>query len=262
MDKSEIIQQLTHLPWSKQDANMYLTLLHLGGQTAAVVATHIRRHRITVYHALERLTEKGIVESSLRKGAKYYTALAPEALLSKYKTERRRVTSRLDIGIESLESLVPYLQKMEVRDDIGPQIQLFHGKDALKNIYQLSLEASSMYAYYYQPWPVKDRKRLSLIDEWHTAQRVKHKIPVKILIPKTDEGVQFSALKKELKETLVIPTSLFPFKDLTILTDDRMLIFSLADDMGVSIKSRYIAQNQRAIFELAWNGAKTLTNRH
>ncbi len=257
MDYKEIIQQLVDLDWTKQEAQLYVTLLQLGPQPASTVANHLNKNRITIYHALERMVQKRILESSLGRNVYVYSAKSPEILLQQLKDQKNKVLNGLNTEIETLSWLLPQLEQMEVQDAIRPQVQLFHGIEALKNIYQLSLDTEVMYGYY-QPWPADQDKALTEIDNWHLQERIKRKIPAKVIVSSTREGIDYANVKIEMRECFVVPKEILPFDDVTIITDSRMLIFSLSELLGISIKSQYIANKQKAIFNLAWEGAKLL----
>jgi len=141
-----------------------------------------------------------------------------------------------------------------------PVVQVLQGDDALRQIYARSLHTKRMYAYF-RPWSAKEHPELVRTDDWHTAERIKRKIPVQIIVPTTEEGVEFANLQKEWKEVMTVPEGEFPFHDVTVITDDRLLMYSQADRMGIDIKSALIAENQRSIFSLAWETAKRKTQK-
>lgn len=254
MNVNELHQQLEGVGWPKQDAKIYITLLELGSQPASIIANHLKRNRVTTYHALDRLVQKKVVEKSFGKYGAYFKAKSPDIILQQLLEQKNKVVSDLNYEIKGFEWLLPFLNEYKRTDALRPRVQFFHDKP-LKEVYRLSLEAKSMQAYF-QPWPKDQEEELNVLDDWHTQERVKLKIPIKIIIPKTKEGTAFAAIKKDLKETLIVPANLFPFKDVTIITEQRILIFSQAEKLGVSIESKHLADNQKAIFNLVWEGTK------
>lgn len=256
MDQNDLNQQLQGLGWTKEEAKLYIALLELGSQPASIIANHLKRNRVTVYHALDRLVQKRVIEKSYGKNGAYFKAKTPQSVLQQLEEQKNRSLRDLDYEIQGFKWLLPFLNELKLEDAIRPRVQFFHD-EPLKQIYQLSLESKTMMAYF-QPWPKEQERELNAIDDWHTQERVRLKIPVKIIIPKTKEGLAFAQIKKELKETVVVPKELFPFKDITIITDHQLLIFSQLEKLGISIESKHLADNQRAIFSLAWEGAKAL----
>jgi hypothetical protein len=195
----------------------------------------------------------------MQPGGMHFIAVEPRVLLNKIKDKKTEAITNAESQVRAMEWLLPHLEELEKRDFIRPKVQLFHGDEALKNIYEISLISKRMFAYF-EPWPQDTGKHLRDIDDWHTEERVKRKIPVQIIIPDTHEGKSFAAVKKDMKEVVIIPASQFAHKDLTLVTDSHVLIFSLADKLGIAIESLQIAKNQRAIFGLAWRGAKELSS--
>ena len=256
MDQKDLIEQLKGLDWTKQEAELYIALLQLGHQPASVIAQRTTKNRITTYHALERLADKGIIERVAGKGANNYQAKAPKLILQQLEEKRRKHSQEMIHQIESLNWLMPFLGKLEPAEPIKPKVQLFYS-EGLKEIYRISLEAKTMAAYF-QPWNKKEEVHLNQIDDWHTKERVKRKIPVRIIIPKTKAGKEFASIKKELKQSITVSEELFPFQDITIITDEHILIYSQKEKLGISIESKQLAKNQQAIFNLAWEGAKAL----
>ena len=202
--------------------------------------------------------KKGIIKTSILPLGTHFIAIEPRALLNKIKEKKSEVITNAESQIRAMEWLLPHLEELEKKDFIRPKVQLFNGDEALKNIYEISLSSKHMFAYF-EPWPKDTGKHLRDIDDWHTEERVRRKISVQIIIPDTNEGKSFAAVKKGLKEVIVIPASEFTHKDLTLITDTHVLIFSHADKIGIAIESLQIAKNQQAIFKLAWKGAKQLS---
>ena len=132
---------------------------------------------------------------------------------------------------------------------------MFYGDNALRQLYKISLESSEMLAYF-EAWSAAEYPHLIEIDDWHTKARVKAGIPIKIIIPDTKHAARFAKVDMPLKEVAIVPASQFQFKDLTLITDTHMLIYSLPDSMGVAIQSSHIAHNQKQQFLLAWQQAK------
>lgn len=62
--------------------------------------------------------------------------------------------------------------------------------------------------------------------------------------------------KSELREVRIVPPDKFPFQNEINIYGDKVAILSFKDQIGVILESRPIAVTQKAIFELAWIGAK------
>ncbi len=256
MTEKEVQLSLIQIGWSAFDAKMYLKLLETGAQRASTLALHVRRPRVTVYHALERMNAKGLVIKN-RTGSGWQYAATPPQQLKRHAESRFLESQKKNRSIvEYLTLLQPSLESLQRQTFHRPHVEVFEGEDALRNIYDLSLDTKSMVAYF-DPW-APDKSDLQDIDHEHTMRRIEKKIPVRIILPSTKDGLAFASIRKPLKEAIVIPSDRYSFKDITIITDTRVLVFSLRDSMGVSIECANIAQNQKIQFELAWEGAKSM----
>ena len=63
--------------------------------------------------------------------------------------------------------------------------------------------------------------------------------------------------KQELRQTLMIPKNKFSITNEINIYQDKVAIISLGEEkVGVIIKSKQIADTQRAIFNLLWNNLR------
>ena len=255
LSTKEIEATFRSMGWSTEEAKIYLVLLEIGAQPASVVASKLNRNRITVFHAMKRMVKKGILSEFPKKHGTSFAALSPDDLAREFVSFRDEETRRLTQRAELMQDLLPSLYSKVRTQAFTPVVQVLQGDEALRQIYARSLEATRMYAYY-RPWVAEEHPDLVKIDDWHTEERIQRKISVQVIVPTTHEGLAFARLEKELKEVMTVPEGEFPVRDVTIITEDRLLLFSAEDRMGVEIRSAFIAENQRAIFSLAWETAK------
>lgn len=259
IDQNDLITVLNGLQWTEEEATIYVTLLELGRQPASIVANHLGRNRVTVFHALERMAKKGLVRKFPHHAGAQFFATEPAILLQRMEEDQEERRTEAQFRIKTLTSILPHLEAIRSSDIVRPRVQIFHGDNALKEIYKLSLHGKEMLAYF-APWSPATDKRLLEIDDWHTRERVMRKIPVKIITPDTMEGSAFASVRADLKEIRLVPKQHFPHEDITLITDRHMLIFSRGEHLGIAVESSYIASNQRAIFTLAWQGATQLSS--
>jgi sugar-specific transcriptional regulator TrmB len=255
MNTKELLQAFIDTGWTRQEAKLYVLLLELGAQPASVLAKQINKNRVTVLHALERMLSKGWLSKSKATYGWRYSANSPGDILQTLADQRDELHRKTTQKVELFEGLLPSLTKIEGVHFKKPTVEVFYGTSALKQLYALSLESSEMHAYY-EPWDLKTYPELLAADDWHTEQRIKKQISVKIILPGTKHAKRFAEVQKFLKEAVVVPDDMFSMKDITIITDTGLLIYSLEDKMGISIVSSNIAQNQKQQFMLAWKQAK------
>jgi sugar-specific transcriptional regulator TrmB len=128
-----------------------------------------------------------------------------------------------------------------------PEVLFFKGNNALKDIYDLSFNTKKMVAYF-DPWT--DHTNAS-IDEWHKNERMRRQIPIRILVPDSLHGREFAKVKAKYKRSKLCDK--LNFSGMKLVTDDQILNYSDPEKMGVCIKSKFLAQNELAIFDKIWN---------
>lgn len=252
MDDSTLKRAFLDSGWKQQEVMLYLKLLELGEQPASVLASKVQKNRITTYHALERMVEKGWLSKRRQVHGFTYSCNEAENILSNLYNEREILYKKLSREAELFAGILPYLSQIQGSSFKKPVVDTFYGDQSLRQIYTLSLEAKEMFAYY-EPFSSDQYPELLDTDDWHTAERIKRHIPVKIILPNTPNSLDFAAVRKPLKQVKIVQNKEFTFKDLMLITDSRVLIYSLKDKMGVSIQSTNIAHNQIQQFTLLWS---------
>lgn len=115
---------LENIGLTKNQAEVYLTLLKLGSTTAQHIIQECGLHRSPVYDALEKLKEKGLVSFVTKDFKKYFQAAPPKALYS-YLEEKKQELSEAMPQLEVLENMKT--------EDIDASV--FKGKEGLKTIH-------------------------------------------------------------------------------------------------------------------------------
>jgi sugar-specific transcriptional regulator TrmB len=110
-------QQLKDLGLTDNEVRIYLVLLKYGMMNPYALADKTGLHRGYVYDALERMQEKGVVNSILKDGKKHYQATAPENLIE-----------ILKLKLEALQKVVPGLSKLMAVEREDTHVELHKGK--------------------------------------------------------------------------------------------------------------------------------------
>ena len=76
-------------------------------------------------------------------------------------------------------------------------------------------------------------------------------------MPDSETGRERKSLdNKEMRETALVPTSAFDFIPEINIYDNKVMIASWREKLGIIIKSAEIADAMKKIYELAWAEAK------
>lgn len=140
-----MLAQLQEFGLTEIEAKIYLCLLELKESTVLEVARKTAIKRATVHFNIENLIGKGLVSQTRKNSKRLLIAENPEnltILLEKRKSD----ISKLEGGIGSLVSALKThsLKKVE---GFSMQVKYFEGRDAVKAIYNDSLNAKVVRSY-------------------------------------------------------------------------------------------------------------------
>src|SRR5215831_14991907 len=88
-DKSTVIDLLTGLGLSPNEAHTYVALLEIDAVSIRKIAAHTGINRGTTYDALKRLVALGLVSVKQRGSREHYMAESPERILDIIRDKRR-----------------------------------------------------------------------------------------------------------------------------------------------------------------------------
>src|SRR3989338_2255413 len=107
------------------EEKVYLTLLDLGPSLAGLITRKSGIHRRSVYDALERLIQKGLVGYIVKNNRKYFEATDPQRLLDLVKEKEAAV-----------EELLPQLQAKYHKTAEKAETLFYKGKNGLKSVFE------------------------------------------------------------------------------------------------------------------------------
>lgn len=244
---SEMLTQiLQNIGLTEKESKIYLALLQLRDALPSIIAKRSGIKRPTAYVILEQLQKKGLVSYVKRGRTLYFRALNPnnfvEDQYNKYK---------------GLENALPDLLKMHESYVVTPQMSVFESKEGLIKIMEDTLTTRTGLLC----WADVTEAVTSLKDYYPTyiAKKVKRKIFLRGIFCADKLAKRFQEHgEDELREVYLIPKEKFPFKNEINIYDDKVAIISHADQIGIIIQNKNIADTQRSIFELGFEYAKIL----
>ncbi len=116
---NQILQQIG---LSKNEAQIYETLLREGESTVGMIANKSKVHRRNVYDAIKRLIEKGIVFEVLETKENRYQAVNPNKL-----------SELLEEKQSALQKVMPELEALFTRTPPAEAVYIYKGVDGWKN---------------------------------------------------------------------------------------------------------------------------------
>lgn len=237
---------------SKKEAEVYFALLELGSSTVSMISQKAGINRTTGYDILNSLSNKGLVSISGKEPKQEYVAESP-AKIKEYLEKRLADTKHF---IEQAEEIVPELERIHTKEN-RPKIKFYEGKDGLKTVYEDTLTSSE---------PIR---AYATVDDMHKAlpnyfpdyykRRAKRGISIRAIVPETETGKERKEKDKEEKrEIAFVPADKYYFSPEINIYDNKIMIASWREKLGIIIESEEIADAMKKIYELAWSEAKRL----
>ncbi|MBW2977389.1 winged helix-turn-helix transcriptional regulator [Candidatus Woesearchaeota archaeon] len=240
----EILQSLG---LTKNEVEIYITLLTEGESSVNQIATKSGLYRQVCYDALDRLLEKGFVSYILKKHKKYFKALEPE-----------KITDYLEEKKKELNSILPKLKDMSKVEKSETEVETIKGKAVLKTICSDIIKE------------LKEKKQKTLFSLGVDISKSQEfdKIAYKQYILRLKENkFKEKLLAKENAEEFpegpqveckVLPEHLFRANPTSIYGDKVAIIVWGAPTYGIIIKNKEVAEANRKYFEVMWQRAKKI----
>jgi sugar-specific transcriptional regulator TrmB len=229
---------LEHMGLTKIEAKVYLALLENGNQAAGAITKSSGVHRRTVYDAISRLIEKGLVSYIKAGNVKMYQAAHPERLMELLKDQEDHLSKEL-----------PMLEKLYESQPGRHETVFFRGKKGLKTLFddQLKTENSTILVLgattaafdvlqFYFPQFDRTRKEKQIKVQMLFDQRVKGK------------SVKHMPLCQARMITLEHPQDV-----MTCIYGDTVSIVTFTErPFGIVIREQAVADQYRAYFDALW----------
>jgi sugar-specific transcriptional regulator TrmB len=253
MKNQEITLALQTLGLGEKEATVYVALLELGRGTVAQVGRKAGINRTTGYDILGSLANKGLVTISGKEPKSEYSAEPPEAVRAFLEREAEAARER----INKAEAFLPELRAAATMQN-RPRIKFYEGAEGLKHVYEDTLTSTEPIRAYAN---VDDmHKGLPNYFPTYYRRRAAKGIAIRAIVPKTPTGIERATHDTEEKrEIAFVPPDAFYFSPEINIYNNKVMIASWREKLGVIIESAEIADAMKKIYELAWAEAKRLS---
>ncbi len=252
-DKNEQLKTtLRTIGFGEKESDVYMALLELGKGTVSEISRRAGINRTTGYDILASLVTKGVVNASGKEPKQEYSAESPDTIIDFLKKQAALAAEYVKKG----EAIVPELKLKHVAEN-RPKIKFYEGMEGLEHAYEDTLTASGQILAY----ATVDEMFAGLPHYFpeYCRRRAEKGIFARSITPKTAEGIErASHNKEELREIAFVPKEQFYFSPEINIYDDKIMIASWREKLGIIIESHEIADAMRKIYELAWAEAKRL----
>lgn len=243
---------LLSLDLSEKEVNVYLVLLSLGKGTVSEIARRAEINRTTGYDILDKLVSYRLVSISGKEPKQEYVAESPDRVVEFLEKKKRETEERLLIA----KTMVPQLKSVHNVSD-RPQVRFYEGTEGLRQVYEDTLSSHEPIRAYASLEDVH-----SVLTDYfphYYKRRTKKGIPIRAIFTDTPGGRERAKYdKEESRESAFVPAKQFEFHPEINIYDNKIMIASWREKLGIIIESSEIADAMKKIFELSWAEAKRL----
>jgi len=246
---------LTDIGLSDKEVEIYLSLLTLGSAGVSEITQQAGVNRTSGYNILSALVEKGIISVSGKKPKQQYTAEDPMTLvgyLGKVINEREELLVRT-------KAMVGELQMIHNKEN-RPRVTFYEGTEGLRNVYENTLTSSETI------------RGFANVDQMHKGlpgyfpeyykRRAEAGINIRAILSGNQEGIDRAEKDRlEKRKTVFVDPQKYNFVPEIDVYDNKIMIASWKEQLGIIIESEEIADAMKKIYDLAWIGAEYLKNK-
>jgi len=243
---------LSNIGFSDREINVYLALFGLGKGTVSQIARKANINRTTGYDILDHLVRKGLVSISGKEPKQEYVVESPERLRKLLEEQLQSNT----VFIAETDALLPQLRSMYGKG-ARPQVRFYEGKEGLQEVYEDTLTSRETIRAYAN---VDDmHKALPGYFSQYYARRAGKGISIRAIIPSNPAGEERAGKDaEERRESAIVPSDKYYFSPEINIYDNKVMVASWREKLGIIIESAEIAEAMKQIFELAWAESKRL----
>lgn len=237
---------------SDRQLKVYKVLLKLGKGTVAEVMREAKMNRTTGYSVLDSLVGKGLVTISGKEPKQEYVAESPDNLLEYLNREAEEASTRA----KEVKDLIPELKS--IHNVMGrPKVMFYEGTEGLERVYEDTLSSREPIRAYANVEDV--HSTLKNYFPGYYKRRAAKGISIRAIFPENPAAMDLIKFdKEEMRETAVVPANKYYFSPEINIYDDKIMIASWKEKLGIIIQSKEIADAMKSIYELAWAEAKRI----
>lgn len=251
---------LQNIGLNEKEIEVYLTNLELGSQPASVIARRVKIPRNTTRFILDKLVDKGIIAKTKRANTQLYSPEEPKNLVNLLESQRVDLNAGIDDKIAQLNGVMAELESRLHPESTRPKVTFYEGDDGLKKVYENTLKSNETI------------RSLASFEGMHGTlpdyfknyykRRVQNKIDIRSIHPDTPLARERTRHdKKEGRESRLVPQKEYNFTPEIQFYDDKIVITSWKEKLGILIESHEVYEAMAALFELAWKESTRLDKR-
>lgn len=246
----EINDLLKSLDLRENEAEVYLASLELGETNIVPIKEKTGYPRTTVWHILEDLAHRNLIEIIETGKGRHYAAHPPRKILTLIKQEQEELKEKAEV----LEKTLPELNRLYQSSPFQPRIRFYRGEE-IKQIYEEMLKMPiDEILYVGETGKIAQILHYDFFSDW-VKRKVKQGIWTKSLRVKVNDDPFFDP-KKDLRKAKYLPEGFKCPVHYYIYGDNVAMLTSAQENFGVLTTSRENATAMRSWFGELWKVSK------
>lgn len=236
-----------------KEIEVVVKMLELGPQPASTIARMCERPRNSVRSMLDNLVRRGLISKTMRANTQYYAVETKERLIHALKFQKLKMGQEIEEQIKLLED---YGHEFTDRTHAAsrPRIRYYEGWSGLEKLHEDTLTAKALKSWCSIETIMETKPEYF---SGYFKRRSAKQIPIRAIFPDVPEARAVQKRdKQELRESALVPADRFKWGPEIEIYDDKVLISSWSEKLGVIIESREIASMMEAIFDLSYEAAE------
>lgn len=246
-------ESLASLGLSNKEAAVYVALLELGRSSVSQISRKAAVNRATGYVILDSLITKGLVNISGKEPKQEYIAESPDKLAELFRREQEAAKEK-EARAQELSLQLKSIQKVGDR----PQVRFYEGVEGIRTVFEDSLTTQSGKIVAFTSIEDQHVSIPNYFPEYY-QRRKRNNLFMRAIFPDTPMGIERqNANENEYRDSVLVPAETYGIHPAINIYDNRLMIASFREKLGIIIESAEIADAMKKIFELAWIGAHSL----
>jgi len=252
LEKLEIYDSLVKAGLSPNEAKVFVVLLELGKGTVTQITRKAGLNRTTGYDILDSLSAKGLASVSGKEPKQEYVAESPDKVVEFLEGDLNEKKEHLS----KIKEVLPFMKSLH--NVAGrPKVRFYEGAQGLRDVYEDTLTSHEEIRAY-ATYDGMEQVMPGYFPEYF-YRRAKKGIPIRAIFPFTKAGIELSGYNEaQRRETAMVPVDKYYFTPEINIYDNKVMIASWKEKLGIIIESGEIADAMKKVFELAWAEAKRL----
>jgi sugar-specific transcriptional regulator TrmB len=251
MNDSLLEEALAALGLTPNAVTLYLQSYRVGRTTVGRLAQMVGMDRSSAHLAAAQLRAVGLLDEMPNGGRTLVWVKPPKEILTRLRIGMRKLRSQFD----AVEDALPRLEAGYSEKDSLPVLQMFTGKDGLRQVVANILEHAEGEILLVTNQAAERQVFTRADHQEFIRERLRRGISIRALAVDTPEAAELVRTDgANLRETRIIQgEEAVPFQSETYIYGDMVAMLSFSEIvLGLLIRSADFAQAQRWMFERLW----------